>query len=355
MLCRFCWKGKNWVLYEAMEAGLVDAVVPDGELLSSAKAWILGPKAKTVQPWDTKGFRIPGGPPMSPAVIETLGAAIAMVRARTAGLYPAPVDILSCVSEGCAVDIDTGLKIEQRYFLHALGMPQTRNLVRLCFSRGELNKASYTTRLLSTYINEGLAMLGEGIAPALIENAGRMAGLPSGPLASADELSLDLLQHVRNESMGVLQVMVNLHGRLGKKMGQGFYDYSAGPKKRLWPELKDHFPARSDQPGVEELIQRFLYVQSLEAVRCIEEGVVSDARDADVGSVSGWGFCPAMGGVISYIETVGIGAFATECQRLERAYGERFARPRLLLDMVAKGESLHNSIAFPSSYGKYRA
>lgn len=219
------------------------------------------------------------------------------------------------------------------------------------------SRGFYTSRVFSTFVNEGLAMLGEGVAPALIENAARMAGMPVGPLAQADEVSLDLMQHVRKQTMAdlgaayrpspgheVFECMVEQLGRLGRKSGKGFYDYPLGAKKRLWPELAKHFPVRSDQPGVEELIQRFLYVQSVESARCIEEGVIGDPRDADVGSILGWGFCPAVGGTIGHIETVGIAKFIAECDRLEKAHGERFAPPQLLRNMAAEGGSFYHAV-----------
>jgi 3-hydroxyacyl-CoA dehydrogenase/enoyl-CoA hydratase/3-hydroxybutyryl-CoA epimerase len=218
------------------------------------------------------------------------------------------------------------------------------------------SRGFYTSRVFSTFVNEGLAMLGEGVLPALIENAARMAGMPVGPLAQADEVSLDLMQHVRKQTMAdlgaayrpspgheVFESMVEQLGRLGRKAGKGFYDYPVGAKKRLWPELSKHFPTRSDQPSVEDLIRRFLYVQSVESARCMEEGVIGDPRDADVGSILGWGFCPAIGGTIGHIETVGVAKFIAECDRLEKAHGERYAAPQLLRDMAAKGNSFYRS------------
>jgi 3-hydroxyacyl-CoA dehydrogenase/enoyl-CoA hydratase/3-hydroxybutyryl-CoA epimerase len=179
------------------------------------------------------------------------------------------------------------------------------------------SRGFYTSRVFSTYVNEGLAMLLEGVAPALIENAGRMAGMPVGPLVLADEVSLDLMRRVRDQARNdlgdayrpnatdeALRIMIDQCGRHGKKARQGFYDYPEGAKKHLWPGLAQHFPTRPDQPPASDLIDRFRSVQSVETLRCIEEGVVTDARDADVGSVLGWGFCPALGGTMSYLNSV---------------------------------------------------
>jgi len=513
---------------ETKEAGLVDALAMGCDLLASARAWIcawiLEQAGKTTaQPWDAKGFCIPGG-----TSAHLFFAASAMLRERTMGLYPAPVAILSSVYEGCQVDLDTGLKIEARYFIHVRGTPEARNQMRLARSRQELeglaerpanvpahefskigvlgagmmgsgiayvcadaglevvlldttrenaergraaamgifdkrvdkrdkavarihatdeyadlrgcdlvieavfedraikaevtrgtaavtgdgivfasntstlpitglaeawpraenfigmhffspvnkmplieiirgkktsdaclaramdlakklrktpivvndSRGFYTSRVFSTYVNEGLSMLLEGVAPALIENAGRLAGMPVGPLVLADEVSLDLMRHVReqaradlgadyrpNETDQALHLMIERCGRHGKKTRGGFYDYPEGARKRLWPELTTWFPVRANGPEVAELVVRFRYVQSLETVRCMEEGVVQDRRDADVGSVLGWGFCPALGGTIGHIETVGTDRFIAECERLEKAYGERFSAP----------------------------
>ena len=127
--------------------------------------------------------------------------------------------------------------------------------------------------------------------------------------------------------------MIGQCGRHGKKTRQGFYEYPADGHKRLWPDLSKWFPPRADQPDPGKLIKRFRWIQSLETVRCMQEGVVLDRRDADIGSVLGWSFCPALGGTIGHIETVGIEDFIAEAERLEQAYGERFATPDLLRKM----------------------
>lgn len=159
----------------------------------------------------------------------------------------------------------------------------------------------YTTRVFSTYIDEGACMLAEGVAPALIENAARLAGMPVGPLAQFDEVSQELSwkivqqaradalaeQYTRSDAAPVIEKMLQLQRR-GRRYGAGFYEYPQdGGKKFLWPGLSEHFPVQSEQPGVEEPKTRFLTIQALEAARCVEEGVVTDAADADLGSVLG--------------------------------------------------------------------
>ena len=118
--------------------------------------------------------------------------------------------------------------------------------------------------------------------------------------------------------------MVEDLDRKGKRYGRGFYDYPEGGKKHLWQGLAEEFPVAAEQPEVAELKKRFLAIQALETARCFEEGVLTHAEDADVGSIFGWGFPPWTGGTLSYVDTLGIAGFVAECDRLERSHGERF-------------------------------
>jgi 3-hydroxyacyl-CoA dehydrogenase / enoyl-CoA hydratase / 3-hydroxybutyryl-CoA epimerase len=212
------------------------------------------------------------------------------------------------------------------------------------------SRGFYTSRVFGTYVQEGLAMLAEGVAPALIENAGRMSGMPVGPLALSDEVSLDLMHKVAKQTRAdlgnkfverpggpVVNLMVEQLGRIGKKAGKGFYEYPADGKKRLWPGLAEQFKPAAEQPDVAELKRRFLYVQSLEAVRCMDEKVVTDPRDADVGSILGWGFAPFTGGLISLIDGIGAAKFVAECKALARKHGPRFNPPKSLVEMAKNG------------------
>ena len=542
-------EGKELDQQKALQTGLVDAVVPADRLLDEAKQWLLteGPK-NVVKPWDQKGFKLPGGAVQSPRGNQTFTVANAMVREKTYGNYPAQLNILSCVFEGCQVDIDTGLKIERRYFAKTALTKEASNLIRFFFSMTEANKLGrrpkdvpkaefkkmgmlgagmmgsgiahvaalagidvvlldtsleaaekgkansagilqkqvqrgrmsesdaravsdriqctadfadldgcdlvieavfedrklkadvtkkaeaviaettvfasntstlpitglaeasarpdkfigmhffspvhrmplvelirgektsdetlakaldfakaikktpivvndsrgfYTSRVFGTYVGEGLALLAEGVTPALIENAGRMAGMPVGALALADEVSIELMYKIKKQTKDDLgdkygrtsvddvgELMVGL-GRIGKKVGKGFYEYPKDGKKHLWPGLKEHFPLADEQPDVDEVIKRLLYVQSVETARCLEENVVTDPRDADVGSVMGWAFPASRGGTASQIDTGGVSEFVAECDQLSSRFGARFEPPALLRDMAAKGEALH--------------
>ena len=218
------------------------------------------------------------------------------------------------------------------------------------------SRGFYTSRCFGTYVGEGLAMLAEGINPALIENLGKQTGMPMAPLALNDEVSLDLAYKVREQTrkdLGdkyvaspadpLIEKMVVELGRLGKKAGKGFYDYPADGKKKLWTGLAELANTHKDidDVDIEELKTRFLYIQALEAARCFEEGVVTDVRDADVGAIIGWGFAPWSGGPLSLIDMVGAKAFVETCDKLAQKYGERFKPNKLLRDMADKGDTFY--------------
>ncbi len=544
-------EGNGLNVQKAQKLGLIHAVVPADGLLDEARRWVREEgEANKVQPWDKKGFKIPGGVPMSPAGMQMWMAGNAMLRKRTFGNYEAPNAIMSCVYEGLQVPIDTALRIESRYFTQLILGKQSRSMIRTLFfgmqnanklarRPAEVDKASYTkvgvlgagmmgagiayatamagidcvlldtdqdladtgkaytegllakrvgrgrmdqgkadavlakitpttdfadlagcelvieavfedraikadvtakteavlsadaifasntstlpitglaeastrpanfiglhffspvdkmplveiirgaktsdaclaramdyvqairktpivvndsrgfytSRVFGTFVSEGLNMLAEGISPALIENASRMAGMPVGALAMADEVSIELINRIRSQtkkdlgdqyradaSDDVVTAMVETHDRIGKKAGKGFYDYPDGSKKRLWPGLAEAFPPAADQPDVEEVKQRLLYIQGVETARCMAENVVTAPEDADVGSILGWGFAPFTGGVMSMVHDIGIAEFVAECDRLAQKYGPRFAPPQNLRDMAAEGRQLY--------------
>jgi 3-hydroxyacyl-CoA dehydrogenase / enoyl-CoA hydratase / 3-hydroxybutyryl-CoA epimerase len=221
----------------------------------------------------------------------------------------------------------------------------------------------YANRCVLNYIQEGHLMLLEGIPAAMIENAARMAGMPVGPLSLNDETALDLgLRIVRaaEADLGagaidpgqkkLLEDMVEKSGRLGRKNGKGFYDYPQGSPKRLWPGLADLLPKKLSREeveaiDVEELKHRLLAVMSVEAARTFEEGVVTDIREADVGSILGFGFAPYSGGTLSYIDMMGSKKFVALCETLERKFGPRFKPPKLLLEMAKTDDRFYRRFA----------
>ena len=216
------------------------------------------------------------------------------------------------------------------------------------------SRGFYTSRVFGTSTNEGIMMLAEGVKPALVENIAKRAGLPVGPLAVIDEVTLELAYKIGKETaeaMGkqfpadkgqeAIRRMVEDLDRKGKRFGAGFYDYPADAKKHLWPGLAEEFPSSDEQPPVDELIKRLLYIQSLETARCFEEGVITHPEDGDIGSIFGWGFPPWTGGTLSLIDTVGIGEFVSECDRMAEAYGPRFAVSDWLRDRAQKNLSFY--------------
>ncbi|MBW8461553.1 3-hydroxyacyl-CoA dehydrogenase NAD-binding domain-containing protein, partial [Acidovorax sp.] len=217
------------------------------------------------------------------------------------------------------------------------------------------SRGFYTSRVFSTYVGEGLALLAEGVKPALIDNAGRMAGMPVGPLALADEVSLELMARIRKQTAAdlgaayqrsaiddVCDRMVDKLGRLGKKIGKGFYDYPQDGPKQLWAGLAQAFPLAATQPTVEEVKQRLMFIQSVETARCLEEKVLLAPIDADVGAILGWGFPAYLGGPIGQIHSLGVSAFVKACDSLAERHGARFAPPQLLRRMADQGERFYD-------------
>jgi 3-hydroxyacyl-CoA dehydrogenase / enoyl-CoA hydratase / 3-hydroxybutyryl-CoA epimerase len=214
----------------------------------------------------------------------------------------------------------------------------------------------YVNRCVFRYINEAYDMLAEGVPAIMIENAAKFAGMPVGPLSLNDEVAIDLSYKIMKASvadlgeasvkkhhMALVEKMVNELGRLGRKNGKGFYDYPPKPaKKSLWPGLKDLYPQKTaEEVDFAELKQRLLVTIALEAARTVEEGIVTDPREADVGSILGFGFAPYTGGTLSYIDGMGVKTFVALCEKLATKYGDHFTPTPLLKDMAAKGETFY--------------
>jgi 3-hydroxyacyl-CoA dehydrogenase / enoyl-CoA hydratase / 3-hydroxybutyryl-CoA epimerase len=223
------------------------------------------------------------------------------------------------------------------------------------------SRGFYTSRVVGTYIREGHLMLTEGVPAAMIENVGRMAGMPVGPLALNDEVAVDLAWKILKATEAdlgakaidprqkkLLEEMVEKRGRYGRKNGKGFYDYPASGPKRLWPglvELQPKKPLDPEKIDIEELKLRLLGIQALESARCFEEKVVADVREADVGSILGFGFAPFSGGTLSWIDRMGTKQFVALCRKLEKKYGPRFAPNKLLVDLADHGETFYQRFA----------
>ena len=548
---QFLLKGDHIAFNRAKGMKLIDAVVPAADLVRTAKDWIkAGGTAK--QPWDTDGFKLPGGPVYSKAGLTVFTPANALYRRETYDNYPAARAIMQVVYEGLQLPMDQALRVESRYFAKILRSPEAAAMIRSLFlSMQELNKGArrpaevpakpvkkigvlgagfmgagiayasalagievvlidrdqeaadkgkahsqklatdqvnrgrataadrdallaritptpdyaglkdcdliieavfedrkikeeviakaqavigketifgsntstlpitslaasfkdprrfvgihffspvdrmmlveiilgkktgdaalavaldyvrairktpivvndsrgfYTSRVVGTYIREGQLMLAEGVPAAMIENVGRLAGMPVGPLSLTDEVAVDLAWKVLKATeadlgpeaidprqRALLEEMVEKRGRYGRKNGKGFYDYPQSGPKRLWPGLADLQTTKLDPDTIDvaELKHRLLAIQALELARCVQERVVTDMREADVGSILGFGYAPFTGGTISYIDGMGTGAFVALCNGLAKHHGERFKPPKLLRDMAKNGETFY--------------
>ncbi|MDR3419500.1 MAG: 3-hydroxyacyl-CoA dehydrogenase NAD-binding domain-containing protein [Nevskia sp.] len=217
------------------------------------------------------------------------------------------------------------------------------------------SRGFYTSRAFATYIMEGMALLLDGQHPRSIEMAGLQAGMPVGPLALHDEVSLSLSMHVMEQTRkdfaaegrayvghpgeAVMVKMAKELDRPGKKAGKGFYEYPANGQKSIWPELTRHFPLSKQQMSQQEMMERLMFAQANEAARCYEEKVVMTVADANIGSIFGWGFAPHQGGALQYINAYGVARFVKRAEELAAKYGPRFKPAAVLLDMAGSGKT----------------
>lgn len=544
----FLMEGKQFGVDKAKSLGLVhDTAENEQELLDKAIAWVKA-NPKSQQPFDVKGYKIPGGDPKTPAVAQVLAIAPAMLRDKTKGCYPAPEAIMATAVEGAQVDVDTALRIESRYFtqltigqisknmigtfwhgLNAIksgasrpadvakwqatkvgvlgagmmgagiaystaikGIPvvlkdvsvenaekgkaysqklldkrvsqgrmtaekrdqvlalitATANaadlqgcdlIIEAVFENQELkakvtqeaeqylaeggifasntstlpitglataskdaqkfiglhffspvdkmqlveiikgkqtsaetlakaydfvqqiaktpivvndSRGFFTSRVFGTFVQEGMRLLAEGVHPAKIEMAALKAGMPVGPLAIQDEVSLTLSEHVASETRKALQAeskylpktpvdevvhtMIHELNRKGKAAGAGFYEYPENGKKHLWDGLSRW--TKENDVSEQEMIDRFLFVQALDTLRCYEEGVLESVVDANVGSIFGIGFAPWTGGAIQFLNQNGVEKSLQRAEQLTAKYGERFTPPQLLRDQAQKSD-----------------
>ncbi len=216
------------------------------------------------------------------------------------------------------------------------------------------SRGFYTSRCFATYIMEGAALLAEGQHPRAIEQAGLKAGMPVGPLALQDEVSLSLSYHVMQQTkkdleaegksiamhpgQAVVAKMVEQLDRVGKKSGKGFYDYPATGEKQLWKGLAEVYPLAEQQLSQAEMIERMMFVQANETAKCFEERVITSVADANIGSIFGWGFAPFQGGTLQFINAYGLPKFVARSDELAAQYGARFKPAALLVSMAAEGK-----------------
>ncbi|MFE3494557.1 3-hydroxyacyl-CoA dehydrogenase NAD-binding domain-containing protein [Streptomyces sp. NPDC059169] len=225
------------------------------------------------------------------------------------------------------------------------------------------SRGFFTSRVIGQFINEGVAMVGEGVEPASIEQAAAQAGYPAKVLSLMDELTLTLPRKIRGESRraveeaggtwtghpadAVIDRLVDEFGRTGRSGGAGFYDYVDGQRAGLWPGLREHFAKPDVHVPFEDMKERMLFSEALDTVRCVEEGVLTSVADANIGSIMGIGFPAWTGGVLQYINGYeggagvgnGLPGFVARARELAAAYGERFEPPALLVEKAEKGET----------------
>ena len=210
------------------------------------------------------------------------------------------------------------------------------------------SRGFYTSRVIGTFINEALAMLGEGVEPASIEHAGGQAGYPAPPLQLSDELNMELMAKIAKATRGgveatgqtytphpaeaVVEKMIEI-GRPSKLSGKGFYEYADGKRTQLWPGLRDTFKSGTSTPPLQDMIDRMLFAEALETQKCLDEGVLTSTADANIGSIMGIGFPPWTGGTAQYIVGYpgGKAGFVARARELAAKYGDRFTPPESLL------------------------
>lgn len=222
------------------------------------------------------------------------------------------------------------------------------------------SRGFYVNRCVGRYMSEAWSMLIEGVPAPMIDTVAKMAGMPIGPLQLNDEVAIDLSQKVLKQTaadlgdgavdpaqVDLINTMIDKHGRLGKKAGKGFYDYPAKPaKKHLWPELKELYPQQNaDDVSVQDIKDRYLYTIAMEAARTVQEGVVTDIREADVGAILGFGFAPFTGGPLTFIDEIGLVNFQKRARQLAKKYGDHFKPIKLINQMAKNGETFYEKFA----------
>ncbi|QOT82175.1 3-hydroxyacyl-CoA dehydrogenase family protein [Cupriavidus basilensis] len=213
----------------------------------------------------------------------------------------------------------------------------------------------YTSRVVGAYTREALLLLAEGVPPQIVDNAAINAGMPIGPLAMADQTSLDLLfdilgslagegkeQEPFTRALAVLNRMALQLGRPGRKAGKGIYDYEENGDKTAWSGLSSEFPRTAPLPSPQDIERRLMHIQALETIRALDEHVINDPMAADVASVLGWSFPAFKGGVLSYVDGIGAIEFVSQCKVLEERYGERFAPPESLCRMAVEARTFRD-------------
>ena len=261
------------------------------------------------------------------------------------------IHFFSPVDKMPLVEIIVGAKTEDKAIATAVDYTVAIGKVPIVVND---KRGFFTSRCFGTFVSEGMFMLEEGVPAAMIENIAKTKGMPVGPLAVHDEVTLTLSLHVyesdptpnklpsQERGYAITKKMVKEYGRTSKKDGKGFYDYPEGGKKKLWKELKTIFNSNVETLDKETIAQRILHRQALEAYRCLDEGVLRSVVDGDLGSVLGWGFPIYTGGALSYIDFVGMKEFIADCDDFEKRFGARWSVPSSLRALAEAGKSIHD-------------
>ena len=215
------------------------------------------------------------------------------------------------------------------------------------------SRGFFTSRCFGTFVSEGMFLLEEGVPAPMLERIATKIGMPVGPLAVHDEVSLTLSVHIfesdpaekqesEKRTYAIVKNLVENHNRTGKRDGAGFYDYPKGGQKKLWPGLKEIFTPNLEAVSEETITKRLLSRQVLESYRCLDEGVLRSSTDGDIGSILGWGFPIFTGGALSYIDYVGMDNFIADCDAFKTAYGAHWEVPQSLRALAAAGKSIHD-------------
>lgn len=290
------------------------------------------------------------------AVIASNTSALPISELAEAGAHPQNfigMHFFSPVERMPLVEIIRGRKTSPETLARALDLVQAMKKTPIVVNDGP---GFFTSRFIGAYINESLAMVTEGVNPALIENAAKMAGIPVGPLTVSDEIGLDTAYHASQQrkkdegeafkptpTFKLVEKLVGELGRHGRKNGKGFFAYAEDGSKKLWPSLAELFPPLAEQPAVDEVKTRMLYAQLVDAAKAMAEGVLIDPADGDVGSILGVGFPAYLGGPFSMMDTIGIDKVVAECDRLAARFGAQYAAPQLLRDMAAEGRTFYGA------------
>ncbi len=250
------------------------------------------------------------------------------------------------------VEIIKGEKTSDETLAHAFDFVQQIKKTPIVVND---SRGFFTSRVFATYVTEGAALVGEGVNSRRIDMEAQKAGMPVGPLTVTDEVTLTLMQHIRNQAKAdmeagvgddiisldhpgfyVVDQMVNEFDRKGRASGAGFYDYPEKGNKHLWPGLKAHFYKEQGDAEIsnQDIQDRLLYIQAIETLRCLDENVLTNIADGNIGSIFGLGFSPAMGGALQFINHVGTRKFTERARELTKRFGERFEPPASLVALA---------------------